>query len=846
MDFSRNIRDNGVQKVTNATARLALYPTDGDLVEQLDDNSLWAFHAPTQTWILIGGPGSSAPSFGIVQTPNGTSPTASVPTDTLNFTSSDNSITITGNALTDTVNFVLSFTPEFPLTFSTGLTRIVNTVTANISTGISGGQSIFGGTASGEGLTISSTVDATKGIITIDSRTLSTAAAALSSPSLWLQGAPVTSGGTATTTKPVLLLQASATTSNNWLTAGTFLGVNSSNSFSGSLIDLQKSATRMFQVTANANQSIPTMTFAPTPWSVSNGTYFGFLISTSDSGPINPITSKPFYIQSSNADVFSVNRVGGVVSTQGTITVSAPSFSSTQTWNNAAVDFTGFNVQITNTASGAESLLFRVGNFAFDKNGKFILIASTPSTSENTFDFNQWRSNTSISLSSRNGAGITMGGSAGTTRFDVGGGSVGIGNAAANQVAISTAPSGAAVLRSLWFSDGHQIHSTAPVATTQYGTMSIGSGTFAGAAGGFVGISGSGTSLAINEITGYAGSLIDAQVSGSSKFSVASSGATLIASTLGVSANITALGGTIRYSNANNTITGNGSNQMTFTVNNNNVVAGTSSNYVFAGTSTNQFTSGTVNVINVPMTFTPTSGTAEYNYLVLSGTVNQTGGASGITRGLYINPTITAAANFRALEVVSGISIFGGGINVPANISSTLNGVVIGGSSGNRTLVTPDANPAIINLGFTSTGLTFTTHTNYTGGIGFTFNALPNTTQDLFAIQKAGTAALTVTNAGDFSQAIGKKLIIPSGTNARQGIATLSSGTVTVSTTAVTANSQIYVVYNTPSGTLASGLSVPVGSISAGTSFVINSLTTAGIVNISDNSTVNWVILDTA
>lgn len=36
--------------------------------------------------------------------------------------------------------------PEVPLTFSTGLTRTVNTITANLSTGISGGQTAFGGT----------------------------------------------------------------------------------------------------------------------------------------------------------------------------------------------------------------------------------------------------------------------------------------------------------------------------------------------------------------------------------------------------------------------------------------------------------------------------------------------------------------------------------------------------------------------------------------------------------------------------------------------------------------------------------------------------------------------------
>jgi len=54
---------------------------------------------------------------------------------------------------------------ESALTFSTGLTRAINTITNNLSTGVSGGQSVIGGTASGNSLTLSSTSNATKGNI---------------------------------------------------------------------------------------------------------------------------------------------------------------------------------------------------------------------------------------------------------------------------------------------------------------------------------------------------------------------------------------------------------------------------------------------------------------------------------------------------------------------------------------------------------------------------------------------------------------------------------------------------------------------------------------------------------
>jgi hypothetical protein len=59
--------------------------------------------------------------------------------------------------------------------------------------------------------------------------------------------------------------------------------------------------------------------------------------------------------------------------------------------------------------------------------------------------------------------------------------------------------------------------------------------------------------------------------------------------------------------------------------------------------------------------FSPTSGTREHMGLWLLQTINQTGGANGITRGLYVNPTITAAADFRAIETTAGNVIFNGG-----------------------------------------------------------------------------------------------------------------------------------------------------------------------------------------
>jgi hypothetical protein len=70
-------------------------------------------------------------------------------------------------------------------------------------------------------------------------------------------------------------------------------------------------------------------------------------------------------------------------------------------------------------------------------------------------------------------------------------------------------------------------------------------------------------------------------------------------------------------------------------------------------------TSGTKNVITSAITFSPVGGTTVFNQLNFAPTINQTGGANGITRGLYVNPTLTAAADFRAIETTAGNVLFG-------------------------------------------------------------------------------------------------------------------------------------------------------------------------------------------
>jgi hypothetical protein len=115
------------------------------------------------------------------------------------------------------------------------------------------------------------------------------------------------------------------------------------------------------------------------------------------------------------------------------------------------------------------------------------------------------------------------------------------------------------------------------------------------------------------------------------------------------------------------------------------------------------------------------------------------------------------------------------------------------------------------------------------GGLYVSGNAIFNAALDVTGNANIGTS-LSLADANT-------KLFINAGTPATSiiGTATLVAGTVTVSTTAVTASSLIFVSYFTPGGTQAS---LSIGTITPGVSFVINSS------NVADTSTVNYLIVN--
>jgi hypothetical protein len=75
---------------------------------------------------------------------------------------------------------------------------------------------------------------------------------AASAPPVAITGTIYT-GGTATTTKPQLLIEPTGTTSTGWSTAGTLIGANAASGFTGNLIDLQVAGAWKFRVSPDGN-----------------------------------------------------------------------------------------------------------------------------------------------------------------------------------------------------------------------------------------------------------------------------------------------------------------------------------------------------------------------------------------------------------------------------------------------------------------------------------------------------------------------------------------------------------------------------------------------------------------
>jgi hypothetical protein len=150
-------------------------------------------------------------------------------------------------------------------------------------------------------------------------------------------------------------------------------------------------------------------------------------------------------------------------------------------------------------------------------------------------------------------------------------------------------------------------------------------------------------------------------------------------------------------------------------------------------TSTATLTSGNVRGIYNFANFTPTTGTAVWNAYEYNGIINQTGGANGITRGFYSNPTLTAAADWRSIEWSNNT---GWGLYGVGTANNYLNG-----NLGIRT-TNPQAILNVVNTGTTGTTALFS-------GAGQNVVTIvgSGSTQPIFTIQGSSGELFSVTDS---------------------------------------------------------------------------------------------------
>lgn len=311
------------------------------------------------------------------------------------------------------------------------------------------------------------------------------------------------------------------------------------------------------------------------------------------------------------------------------------------------------------------------------------------------------------------------------------------------------------------------------------------------------------------------------------------------------------------------TATGNSGGAITPTASNINIVG--SGVLAFAGsgaTLTGSITPGTTLISTIAGNSggarSPTAGAMS---IVGAGEVTVAG--SGSTLTISVTPatttvsTITGNSGGALSPSVGNLNILGTGTLAFTGAGSTLTGAitpgstlistVTGGSGGALSPTTGNLNILGTASQITSTGSGSTLTLSLPSAITAPGSVTATTTLT------ATLGAITATNGNLVLVAAGNKMmrtsvatIAAAGANSI-GSVTLVGGTVTVATTAVTANSLIQIWRQSIGATGAAVLGhLAVGTIVAGTTFVINalSLTDATALQASDVSVVGWEIIN--
>lgn len=224
-------------------------------------------------------------------------------------------------------------------------------------------------------------------------------------------------------------------------------------------------------------------------------------------------------------------------------------------------------------------------------------------------------------------------------------------------------------------------------------------------------------------------------------------------------------------------------------------------------------TSGVASLLNLSQNFAPITGTGVVNGLIVTGTINQTGGSNGITRGVYVNQTLTAAADFRAIETAAGNNKF-----------NTI--------SGNTSLGAAGANTGVLQLLGTTSGTISLTTAAAAGTWTLTLPTTDGNANEFLQTNGSGVTtwapSSAVVGTMDFRQGVtaadGAPITIYTATN---GTSVLRI-TATIFATAFTSGTATYTIAWTQNGA-AETLAV--------TSLILNTLGTATAIINPDNGT---------
>ena len=234
-------------------------PTEGQTFTE--NNTVWIYSAVMGQWnrsvinplnetlYEFGGSATATGNAGEIQYTDGTNLAAS---PNLLWDNANNELEVGGDVVLDDGG-----------TYTTTLQTITPTAARTISfpdaTGTvalvagSSGQLVYnnaGAQAGAPGSVVGATGDIT---LTLNG--------AASTPPLDITGTWFT-GGTATTTKPQVLIEPTGATSTAWSTSGTGFGVNAASGFAGNLLDLQVNGSRMLSVESGGSIQGPNAAFA--------------------------------------------------------------------------------------------------------------------------------------------------------------------------------------------------------------------------------------------------------------------------------------------------------------------------------------------------------------------------------------------------------------------------------------------------------------------------------------------------------------------------------------------------------------------------------------------------------